>query len=110
MSVTNLNLELTKLGVDRNKLVAQTEEVLRVAGLDYDHNVGFDIHYESTSNGPIWAVSFKTAPNPFGFDCETYFVELSMYGEFLDILTPRGRFSQIKGSNRPTKNRLLVHC
>ncbi|RZK34119.1 MAG: hypothetical protein EOO61_14140 [Hymenobacter sp.] len=107
MSTTNL--ELTKLGIDRSKLVAQTEEILREAGLDYDHTVGFDIRYESSGNGSIWAVAFKTAPNPFGFDCETYFVELNMHGELLDILTPRGRFSQIKGLSKPIRNRLLVH-
>jgi len=109
MSLTNLNLQLTRLGVDRTKLVAQTEEILRAAGLDYDRTSSFDVHYEPSSNGSIWAVSFKTAPNPFGFDCETYFAEFSMYGDFLDILTPRGRFSQINGTSRLVKNRLLVH-
>lgn len=107
--MNTINLVLGGLGADRSRLVSLTKDILRENQLEYDHKVDFNIQYESSSNHPIWVVSFQTAPNPFGFESETYWVEFTTGGEFIDILTPRGRMSNIRGAVKSKRNSLLAH-
>lgn len=81
------------------QVLAIAEQGLRTRGIPYDETTGLRARFDGVSTEVLghagkeimlWTVSYLTAPNPFGFDQEAFFIDIDdAAAEILYIIGPR---------------------
>lgn len=85
--------------LDEQQVQAIALEGLRLRGIAYDQEAGLSARFDGISTDvlgrkgeevKLWTVSYLTESNPFGFDQETFFIDIDdATAEILYIIGPR---------------------